>query len=99
MKSLAGIGVLVEVGAIEACQGMGIDSEVRGDPVEDHTDSPPMHDVYELHESLGWAEAAGRSEIAGGLVPPGAVEWMLHHGHQLEVGEAGSLDVIGEAFG
>ena len=24
---------------------------------------------------------------------------MLHHGHQLEVGESGSLDVIGEASG
>ena len=39
MLAEPGVGVLVEVGAVEVAQAVHVVGEVRGDPVEDHADS------------------------------------------------------------
>ena len=44
--------------------------------------------VDQEHEVLRRAVAAGRGEVAGRLVAPGAVERMLRHRQELDVGEA-----------
>ena len=55
--------------------------------------------VDEVHEVLGRPVAAGRGEVAGDLVAPRAVEGVLHHRHELHVGEAHLLAVVGEPRG
>ena len=73
--------------------------EVRGHPVEDHADAALVQVLDQEHEVLRRAVAAGGREVAGGLVAPGAVEGVLHHRHELDVGEAHPLAVLGEHRG
>ena len=70
MESLTGIGVLEEMRPVETGQTVGVDGEVGRNPVEDHTDAAPVHDVDELHELLRGPEAAGGGEVAGPLISP-----------------------------
>ena len=97
--ALAWIGVLVEVRAVEAGQPVLVDREVRGHPVEDHADAALVQPVDQRHQVLGCAVAGGRREVAGRLVPPRAVERVLHHRQQLDVGEAVGQHVVGERVG
>src|SRR5580704_14384278 len=83
--------------AIKIGQAMLIGREVRWHPVQNHRDSTIMQAVHQIHEILRRAIARGGSEIPGGLISPGTVERMLHHGKQLDVGEVHALSVIGEA--
>ena len=75
---------------------MPIAREVRGHPVEQDADAGLVQDVDEGAEVVGRAEAAGRREVADGLVAPGCVERMLADGQQLDVGVAHHLAVVGE---
>ncbi len=97
MESLARVGVLVEVRAVEVGESVGVGREVRRNPVEDHADAVLVQVVDQVHEILRRAVARSGREIAGGLVSPGAVERMLHHGQELDVGEAQLADVVGQA--
>ena len=96
MKSLARVGMLVEVRAVEARQPVRVAGKMRRHPVEDHADAAPVQVVDEVHEVLRRAVARGRREVAGHLVAPGAVEGMLHHRQQLHVREAELGYVVGE---
>ena len=49
---LAGVGVLVEVGAVELGEAVRVGGEVGGDPVEDHPDAPAVQGVDQEHEVL-----------------------------------------------
>ena len=95
-KPWRGIGVLVQVGAVEAGQAVGVGREVRRHPVEDHADAPLVEVVDEAHELLRRAVARGRGEVAGRLVAPRPVERVLHDRQQLDVGEAVGERVVGE---
>ncbi len=53
--------------------------------------------VDQIHEILRRAVARRGREVAGGLVSPGTVKGMLHHGQELDVREAHLIDVFGEA--
>ena len=57
-------------------------------PVEQHADALAMAGVDQRGEIGRRAEAAGRREQAGRLIAPRAVERMLGHRHQLDMGEA-----------
>ena len=97
MKSLARVGVLEEMGAVEKCKAVAIGREVRGNPVENDADVVLVEIIDEIHEILRRAVTRGGREVAGGLISPGAVERMLHDGEQFDVGEAQLVDVIGKA--
>ncbi len=99
MGAAARVGVLVERRAVEAGERPVVAREVRGDPVEDHAEARPVQPVDELAEVVGRSEARGRRVVAGRLVAPRARERMLHHRHQLDVGEAEVADVGGELVG
>ena len=99
VKALSRVGVLVEVGAVELGEGVGVHREVRRDPVEDHADAPLVEVVDERHQVGRRAVARGRGEVAGGLVAPRPVERVLHHRQQLDVGEAVGEGVLGERRG
>ena len=96
MKSLARIGVLVEMRAVEIGEAVRVGREVRRNPVENDADAVLVQVVDQVHEVLRRAEARGGREVAGGLVSPGTVEGMLHHGQELDVGEAHLVDVFGK---
>ena len=70
MKSLARIGVLVQIRPVEVRQAVLVAGEVRRHPVEDDADAVLVQDVDEVHEILRRPVAAGRREVAGALVAP-----------------------------
>ncbi len=99
VEPLARIGVLVEVGAVEAGQPVGVHREVRGHPVHDHPDAALVEPIDHRHQAGGSAVARRRREVARGLVAPRAVERVLHHREQLDVGEPVGRGVVGERVG
>ena len=96
MKTLARIGVLVEMRAVEVGQPVLVVGKVRWHPVEDDADAALVQVVDQVHEILRRAETRAGREIAGDLISPGAEEGMLHHGHEFDVGEAHLVDVVGQ---
>ena len=99
VPALARVGVLVERLAVELRQRPGVRGEVAGDPVEDDADAGLVQAVDEVAEVVGVPEPRGRREVPGDVVPPGAAEGVLHHRHQLDVGEPGVQDVTDQLVG
>src|SRR4029079_11372412 len=73
--------------------------EVRRDPVEDDADAALVEAVDQVHQVLRGAVAAGGGDVARRLVPPGAVERVLHHRQQLDMRETELGDVVGQRLG
>jgi len=96
MSALAGIGVLVEMGAVELGEAMSVTREMRGGPIQNDAEACLMAAIHEFHEFGGSAVAASGGKVAESLVAPGAVEGMLHDGEQLDVGVTEILDVWDE---
>ncbi len=94
-----GVGVLVERGAVEAGQRPLVGGEVAGHPVEDDADAGLVQPVDEQPEAVGVAEARVGGEVRRHVVAPRAAEGVLHHRHQLDVGEAEVDDVVDEVVG
>src|SRR5450631_2228250 len=97
MEPLARVCVLVKMRAVEVGQAVSIGREVRRYPVEDDPDAVLVQVVDQIHEILRRAVARSGSEVSGGLVSPGPVKGMLHHGQELDVSETQLADVFGEA--
>ena len=64
-----------------------------------HADACLVQRVDQEAEVVRVAEARGRREVRGDLVAPGAAERVLHHRHQLDVGEAHLVDIGNELVG
>ena len=99
MESLPGVVVLVQMRPVEVPERVPVGGEVGGDPVEDHPDAALMQPVDQVHEVLRRSVPAGGGEVSRRLVPPRAVEGMLHHREQLHVREAHVGAVVGEVVG
>ncbi len=93
MLALTGIGVLVQRGAIEARQAVGIVGEMRADPINDHAQTGLVTAVHEAGKGFRGAVARRRCVDAQRLVAPGATKGMLTDRQQLDVGEAQPGDV------
>ena len=91
--------MLVEVGAVELGQAVGVGGEVGGDPVEDHADAPAVQGVDQEHQVVGSAVPARRGVVADDLVAPRPGRRVLGDGHQLDVREAHLVGVVGELGG
>ncbi len=96
MLALARVLVLVQGGAVEARERVGVLRKVGRHPVEDDADPAVMTVVDQIAEIVGTAKAAGRREVARRLVAPRQVERMLGHRQQLDMGESHVLHVIDE---
>ena len=96
MEALARVLVLVEVCAVEIDQAMRVARKVGWHPVQDHADIVLVQMVHQVHEVLGRSVPARRREKARHLVSPGTIEGMLHHRHQLHVGEVHLLRILGQ---
>ena len=88
MAALHRVGVLVERGAVEVSEPVRIVGEMPRHPVEQHAEALAVAGVDQRGEIRRRAEPAGRREQPGRLIAPRAVERMLRHRHQLDVGEA-----------
>ncbi len=85
--ALAGVGVLVQRGAVEPGQRPIVLREVCRHPVDDHADALGMQRVDEGAEVVGRSVAGRRRVVRRDLVAPRAPEGMLGHRHHLHVGE------------
>ncbi len=97
--ALSGVGVLVERGAVEAGQAVGVLGEVAGHPVEDDADASLVQRIDERPEVVRRAEPAGWREEARDLVAPRAVVRELEHRQQLDVREADPVHMGDEPRG
>ena len=88
LVAAARVGVLVERQAVEAGEGEGVAGEVPRHPVEDDADAGPVQRVDEVLEVVRGAEPRRGGVVAGDLVAPRGAVGVLHHGEQLDVGEA-----------
>jgi hypothetical protein len=93
------IVVLVEARPVEARQGPLVAREVCRHPVEDDADTRSVERVDEGAEVVRGAEGRLRREIAAHLVAPRGRIGVLHHRHQLDVGEPELGDVGDELLG
>ena len=91
--ALTGIGVLVQMCPIEVGETVLVRRKMGGYPVEDDADTLLVQVIDQVGEVLRGAPAAAGREVAGGLVPPGAVEGVLHYREELNVGEPHLLAV------
>ena len=99
MLALARVGVFVESGTVEEDQPVCILREVRGNPIDDHTDSRLMTGIHEILEIIGCAETRGRREIPDHLVAPRPGVRIFHHRQQLDVRVAHLLHIFHEFHG
>ena len=83
--ALARVHVLVEIGAVEFGEPMGVLREMRRHPIHDHADAGLMAFIDEMAEVIWRAEAAGRRVIICDLITPRTFERMLGHRQQLDV--------------
>src|SRR5215831_3802464 len=69
---------------------------MRRHPIKDHTNAAAMKRIDQVAKIIGAAEARGRCKISTHLIAPGAGEWMLHNGHQLDMCETHIRDIVDE---
>ena len=94
-----GVGMLVEMRAVEVAQAVRVVGEVGGNPVEDDPVAMLVQRVDEVGEVVGRAESRRRGEVADRLVAPAAVERVLGDRHQLDVRELRVLEVGDQLVG
>ncbi len=96
VAALHRVGVLVKRGAVEPPEPVRIVGEMPGHPVEQYAEALAVAGVDQHREIFRRAEAACWREQPGRLVAPRAVERMLGHRHQLDMGEAHVGGIIGQ---
>jgi hypothetical protein len=99
MAALQRVGVLVERGAVELRKPVRIVGKMPGHPVEQDAETVRVAGVDQRGEIGRRPEAAGRRIQAGRLIAPGAVERMLAHGEEFNMGEAEVAGISGQLFG
>src|SRR6185312_624419 len=99
LLSLARIGVLVEMRAVEITQARFILRKVRRNPVENDSNSMLVEVVDQEHEISGRPETAGWRKVSNGLVTPGAIERMLGDRKEFDVRKASRMDIVGKLNG
>ena len=77
MLTLARVGVLVKMRAVEPGERVRVLREVARYPIEDHADVVRVALVDELHQVGGRAEARGRRVEVGDLIAPGRLVGVL----------------------
>ena len=97
--TLPRVGVLIERGAIEARQRERIPREMGRDPIEDHTDAPPVQGVHQPTKIVRRPEPRRRCVIPRHLVTPRTGKRVLGHRQHLDVGEPEIGHVVRQLLG
>ena len=90
---------LVQAGAVKAGQRVIVRDKVGGNKVQNYPDAGLVAAVDQRHQLVRGTVAAGGRKVAGNLIPPGGVQWVLGEGQQLDVGVAHLPDVGDELVG
>ena len=85
VSALPGVFVLIKAGAVKIGKAVGIPGKMGRNPVQNNADSRLVQLVDKPHEILWRAVPGCGRVIADHLISPGAVQRMLHHGHQLHM--------------
>ena len=93
MASLSRVKMLIQASAVKIGQTVSIPGKMGRNPVQNHADPRLVQLIDEIHEIFRGAVPCRRRVIAYHLIPPGTVQGMLHHRHQLHMGIAHLLDV------
>ena len=99
MLALAGVRVLIARLSVEVRQTVRVLRKMRRHPVEDDADAVAVQVVDHVRKILRRSIAAGRCEITRDLITPGTVEGVLRDTHQLNVGIAHFLQILGDGMG
>ena len=97
MLSQTGIFMLEEAASVITGQAMGVLGKMSGHPIQNHADSGLMAAVHKIPKLVGISKPARRGVVVHHLITPGTVEGMLHHGHELNMGEAHFLYIGNQA--
>ena len=93
----AGIFMLEETASVIAGKAVGVLWKMSGHPIQNHSDSGLMAAIDKIPKLVGISKPARRGVVVHHLIPPRAVEGMLHHGHELNMGEAHFLYIGNQA--
>jgi hypothetical protein len=75
MLALTWVGVLIERGAIKACEPVLILRKMAGDPVENYADASLVKAIDEITEThSGFPKREVGAKYPGDLIPPGTLE-------------------------
>ena len=85
MLPLPRVRMLVDTCSIEAGKSELVGTEMRGNPVEDNTDTVLVKLVHEVHEVGGLSVSGCGRIVARHLVSPGSVKRMLRYTDELDV--------------
>src|SRR6202167_5529135 len=99
MEALPRIDVLVQRAAVETPKAKRVGREMRGSPVENHSDTVLMQAVDQVAEVVRRSVAGSGGIVTRRLVSPGTGERMLHHGKEFDVREAYVPQVLDELHG
>ncbi len=91
LHSLARVGVLEKMTAVECREPMRIAGKMRWHPIEDHADVVSMQRIDEEHQILRRAVIRRRRKVTGDLITPGTEEGMVHHRQKFHVSEPHAL--------
>src|SRR5450755_493124 len=98
MLSLADIGMLVQIGAVEKGKPVSVLGEMRRNPIHDHSYPRLVRFIVKVTKIIRCSKAGSWGKISGGLITPGAVIRKLSNRQKLDVGVAHLLDVTHELF-
>jgi len=87
VKAFFGIGVFIQMGAVELRQAMRVAWKVGRHPVQNHPQTGIVGSVYKILKVFRRAKASGGRKQAQRLVPPRPVKRVLADRQQLQVGE------------
>ncbi|MNL03749.1 hypothetical protein D3C87_1242970 [compost metagenome] len=99
VKAFLRVAVLVQRGAVELRQAVGVGGKMRRHPIEDHTDFRLVAGVDERCKLIARAVAGTGGELRQQLVTPRTTERVLHDRHQFDVGEAEFFDIRDQPLG
>ena len=86
--------MLIQRSAVELRERPGVPGEVRGNPIEEHSDSRFVQRIDEVAEIIWRTEAGGGGVVGGHLVSPGRPVGVFSNGEELDVGEAHPRHVL-----
>ena len=97
VRTLPWVLVLIDTGSVKTCHAISISREMCRNPVQDHSNPLLMHIVHKVHKIIRSSIPAGRGIIPGHLIPPGSIQGMFHHRHQLHMRISHLFDILCQA--
>ncbi|OPZ88281.1 MAG: hypothetical protein BWY75_01677 [bacterium ADurb.Bin425] len=77
MLALTGVGMFIKMGAVKKAEGMSVPRKMRRHPVDDHAYISLVQAINQEHQVFRRAKSGSGSKVAGGLIAPTTIQWML----------------------